>query len=499
MTAQIRHFASSSRKIQDVLIVAGVRTPIGSFRSCLASLPAPQLGAIAIERVIAKAGISKDAVNEVLMGTVLQAGMKQAPTRQAALLAGLPKSIICTTIHKVCASGMKTIMFAAQALMLGHQRVMIAGGMESMSNVPFLMKRGDTPYGGISLQDGITYDGLLDAYSNIHMGNCAEKTAKDLNLSRDEQDEFAITSYKRTASAVDSGVFDSQIAPVTIKGKKGKPDTTIKVDEEYKKVNFDKFKSLPTVFQKEGGTVTAANSSTLNDGAAACLLMNSDAVDKFKAKPLARIVGFADAAVEPIDFPIAPVYATKKLLAETGVKIEDISLWEINEAFSAVVLANMKMLNIPHDKVNIHGGAVSLGHPIGMSGARIVLHLAHVLKPGQKGLASICNGGGGASAMLIEKLRRSFCLKVGSRLPVVTMYTKSSCSLCEESLDRLKHLFNRFHLVKVDIELPANKEWADKYRYEIPVFHFEGHFLMKNRAKIELLQQKLEEYEKQFI
>ena len=300
---------------------------------------------------------------------------------------------------------MKTVQLAAQTLMLGQgQEVIVAGGMESMSNVPFYLKRGQTPYGGVNLVDGIVNDGLWDVYNKFHMGNCAENTAKKLNISRQEQDAFGISSYKRSAQAWKDKVFDSEITPVRIPGKKGKPDIVVAEDEEYKRVNFDKFGQLATVFQREGGTVTAGNASTLNDGASAVILMTAEAAEKYKCKPLARIIGFADAETDPIDFPIAPALAVPKLLKQTGVRKEDVARWEINEAFSLVVLANMKVLDVDISKVNINGGAVSLGHPIGMSGARLVTHLAHSLKKGEIGCASICNGGGGASSILIEKL-----------------------------------------------------------------------------------------------
>ncbi|XP_054723819.1 acetyl-CoA acetyltransferase, mitochondrial-like [Uloborus diversus] len=388
----------------DVVIVSAVRTPIGSFRSSLASLTASRLGAIAVEGAVEKAGISKEDVQEVYMGQVLQAGAGQAPARQAALGAGLQISTPCTTVNKVCASGMKAIMLAAQNLMLGHQEIMVAGGMESMSNSPYYLARGETPYGGVHLLDGLVQDGLIDAYKKIHMGVCGENTAKKMDITRHQQDEFAVNSYKKTAKAVESGLFKNQIIPVTVPGKRGKPDVVVNEDEEYKRVNFDKVPKLPTVFQKENGTITAANASTINDGAAACVLMTTEAAKRMKVKPLAKIIGFADAAVDPIDFPISPAFAIPKVLGKTGLKIEDIALWEINEAFSVVVLANIKMLNLDPEKVNVNGGAVSLGHPIGMSGTRIVNHLVHVLSPNQYGLASICNGGGGASAILIQKL-----------------------------------------------------------------------------------------------
>lgn len=388
----------------DVVIVSAVRTPIGSFRSSLASLSAPKLGSVAVQAAVEKAGIPINAVQEVYMGHVLQGSVGQAPARQAALGAGLNVSTPCTTVNKVCASGMKSIMLASQNLMLGHQEVMVAGGMESMSNTPYYLARGDTPYGGVALLDSLVYDGLTDAYKKIHMGVCGENTAKKMGISRSEQDEFAINSYKKTANSVEKGFFEKEIVPVTVQGKRGKPDIIVSTDEEYKRVNFEKLPQLPTVFQKENGTITAANSSTINDGAAACVLMTAAAAQRLKVKPLARVVGFADAAVEPIDFPISPVFAILKVLKQTGLKKEDVTLWEINEAFSVVVLANIKMLDLDPLKVNAHGGAVSLGHPIGMSGARIVNHLVHALKAKEYGVAAICNGGGGASTLIIQKI-----------------------------------------------------------------------------------------------
>merc|ERR1711962_10573 len=342
--------------------------------------------------------------DEVYMGAVLQGGMGQAPDRQAALYAGIPKSVPCTAVNKVCASGMKSIMQASQALQLGQNSVMVAGGMESMSNVPFYMKRGDTPYGGVNLRDGLTSDGLTDVYNKFHMGNCGENTAKKLGISREEQDEYGMESYRRANKAYSEGNVGAEIVPVEVKGKRGKPSVMVTEDEEFKKVNFDKFSKLPTVFQREGGTVTAGNASTLSDGAAATVLMTEEALKEYGATPLARILGYADGATEPIDFPIAPKFSTDKLLNNLGMKASEVDLWEINEAFSVVVLANMKLPHLDHDKVNIHGGAVSLGHPLGASGTRIVNHLVYSLQPGQRGVASICNGGGGASAIMLEKL-----------------------------------------------------------------------------------------------
>lgn len=299
---------------------------------------------------------------------------------------------------------MKSIMLGAQALQAGHQDVVLAGGMESMSNVPYYLKRGQTPYGGVNLVDGVVFDGLTDVYNKIHMGNCAENTAKKLGITKQQQDEFAINSYKRSAQAWQNRVFDSEIVSVNVPQRRGQPDAIFAEDEEYKRVNFEKFGKLATVFQRENGTVTAGNASTLNDGAAALILTTQAAADRLSLKPLARIVGFADGACEPIDFPIAPATAVPKLLQQTGVNKNDVALWEINEAFSVVVLACQHLMDIDPSRVNVHGGAVSLGHPIGMSGARIVVHLVHALKQGEKGVASICNGGGGASSIMIEKL-----------------------------------------------------------------------------------------------
>ncbi|MGH0157166.1 UNVERIFIED_CONTAM: hypothetical protein FKN15_067191 [Acipenser sinensis] len=347
-------------------------------------------------------GVPLEEVKEVYMGNVLQAGEGQAPTRQALLGAGLPVCTPATTINKVCASGMKSIMMAAQSLMCGHQDVMVAGGMESMSNVPYVMSRETPPYGGVKLEDLIVKDGLTDVYNKFHMGNCAENTARKSSIPRDEQDAYAINSYTRSRNAWETGVLAKEIVPVRIP-QKGKPDIVVTEDEEYKRVDFSKVPKLKAVFQKENGTITAANASTLNDGAAALVLMTADAAKRLNVTPLAKIVAFADAAVDPIDFPIAPAFAVPKILKAAGIKVEDIAMWEINEAFSVVVLANIKMLGIDPKKVNINGGAVSLGHPIGMSGARIVGHMVHNLKSGQYGLAGICNGGGGASSILIQR------------------------------------------------------------------------------------------------
>lgn len=396
---------SKKPQLNEVVIVSAVRTPIGSFSGSLSSLSATKLGSIAIQAAIERAnGLQKEEITEVFLGSVCQGGQGQAPARQATLFAGLPKSTICTTIHKVCASGMKSIALGAQSIQTGDQEVILAGGMESMSNVPYYLKRGQTPYGGINLVDGIVNDGLWDVYHKCHMGNCAEATAKKFGITRQQQDDYAIQSYKRSEAAWKGNKFGAEIAPVSVPQRKGKPDVVFSEDEEYKRVDFAKFGKLNTVFQKVDGTVTAGNSSTLNDGAAALILTSAEKAAKLNLKPLARIVAAQDAATEPLDFPIAPSLGIPKLLEKAGVNKNDVALWEVNEAFSVVVLANSLKLDLDPSKVNVHGGAVSLGHPIGMSGARLVVHLAHALKQGEYGVASICNGGGGSSSMLIQKL-----------------------------------------------------------------------------------------------
>lgn len=396
---------SNSKAMQDVVIVSAVRTPIGAFQSSLSTISAPALGTSAISAAVKKAGLKPEDVDEVYMGCALQAGLRQAPCKQAALGAGLPPSVPTTTINKRCASGMKAIMIAAQSLMTGHQKVMIAGGMESMSNVPFYIKRGATPYGGFEAQDGILYDGLHDPYDGSHMGDFAEFTARRLSISREDQDDFAIRSYELSQQAAKDGTFKAEIVPVPVPVPKKKGEFVfVSEDEEIKKFNKDKMKTLRPVFKKDGGTITAGNASTLNDGAAALVLMTSEAAKEKGVTPLAKIIDFCDAATNPIDFSIAPALAIKKLLASSGIKAEDVARWEINEAFSAVTLACLKELELSVDKVNLHGGAVSIGHPVGMSGARITVHLAHTLNKDEYGVAAICNGGGGASAIIIQKL-----------------------------------------------------------------------------------------------
>ncbi|XP_047129244.1 acetyl-CoA acetyltransferase, mitochondrial isoform X1 [Hydra vulgaris] len=397
-----RTFSISSHNNKAAYIVSAVRTPIGSFQSSLSSLSAPQLGSVAIKGAVENAKITVNDVQEVYMGHVCIAGLGQAPARQAAIGAGLPQSADCTTINKVCASGMKSIMMAAQSISCGSNEVMVAGGQESMSNVPFYLKREPLSYGGNSLIDGIVFDGLTDAYDKIHMGLCAEGTVSKYHITREEQDAYAIASYTKSKAAWESGVFEKEVIPVSVPNKKGSPKI-VSIDEEFTKVNFEKVPSLRPVFKKDG-TITAANASTLNDGAAAMVLMSEPALKRHNSLPLAVIVGFADAACAPVDFSIAPALAIPKALKNSGLSISDMSMIEINEAFSSVVLANIKELSLDPSKVNIHGGAVSIGHPIGMSGCRIVAHLVHNLNRGEYGVAAICNGGGGSSAIVIKKL-----------------------------------------------------------------------------------------------
>ncbi|XP_037082809.1 acetyl-CoA acetyltransferase B, mitochondrial-like [Pollicipes pollicipes] len=399
----VRRSLSTASGLNEVVICSAARTAMGSFLGTLAPLSSTQLGSVAVKAAVERAGIDPSAVQEVFMGNVLSANTGQAPARQAALFAGLSRSTPCTTVNKVCASGMKAVMLACQSLMTGANDVMVAGGMESMSNVPFYLPRGTTPYGGVKLVDGIAFDGLTDVYDKIHMGNCGENTARKLGISRAEQDEYSMESYRRTAAAFSSGAVGAELCPVTVPGGRGKPDTVLAEDEEYRNVNFDKFTKLRTIFDKEG-TITAGSSSKLNDGGAALVLMTAAAAAQHGCRPLARVLGFADAACDPIDFPIAPALAKQKLFAQLGMNKDDVDMYEINEAFAVVILANIKMLDLDPAKVNIHGGAISVGHPIGMSGARITTHLAHSLKAGQRGVASICNGGGGGSAIMLEGL-----------------------------------------------------------------------------------------------
>lgn len=388
-----------------VVIVSAARTPIGSFMGALSSVPAPRLGAAAIKGALEKINLDPKLVDEVLMGNVVQAGVGQAPARQAALYAGLSEAVACTTVNKVCASGMKAIMQGAQAIMAGDASIVVAGGMENMSSIPhYVHLRNGVKFGPTSLMDGMQKDGLTDAYDNNAMGVCADLCATEYNISREDQDNFAIQSYQRSAQAWDAGKFDAEIVPVAVPQRKGDPIMVTK-DEEYTNVRLDKIPTLNAVFTKEG-TVTAANASTINDGAAALVLMSEEKATEMGLTPLAVIRSYADAAQEPKWFTTAPAKALPKALAKANLSIEDVDYFEFNEAFSVVGLANAKLLNLDPAKVNVNGGAVSLGHPLGCSGARIVVTLLNVLHQNNAriGAAAICNGGGGASAIVIERL-----------------------------------------------------------------------------------------------
>ena len=387
-----------------VVIVSAVRTPIGSFMGALSSVPATKLGAAAIKGALNKINLDPKLVDEVLMGNVVQAGNGQAPARQAALYAGLSESVACTTVNKVCASGMKAVMQGAQAIMAGDAEIVVAGGMENMSLIPhYVHLRNGVKFGPTSLVDGMQKDGLTDAYDNNAMGVCADLCATEYNITREEQDNFAIQSYERSAAAWESGKFDTEIVPVEIPQRKGDAIIVSK-DEEYTNVKLDKIPSLAPVFTKEG-TVTAANASTINDGAAALVLMSEEKAQSLGLKPLAYIKSYADAAQEPKWFTTAPAKALPKALDKAGISISDVDFFEFNEAFSVVGLANAKILGLDNNKVNVNGGAVSLGHPLGCSGARIIVTLINVLNQNNAkiGAAAICNGGGGASAIVIER------------------------------------------------------------------------------------------------
>lgn len=378
---------------------------MGSFGGTLAGTPATRLGAVAIKGALEKIKLDAKLVNEVYMGSVMQANLGQAPARQASRFAGLPDNIPCTTVNKVCASGLKSVMLAAQSIMLGESEIVVAGGMENMSSVPYYLEsnRWGSKYGNVTAIDGLAKDGLTDVYSNVPMGNCAELCAKEKNISREEQDKFAVESYKRSAAAWSAGKFKDEIVPVEVKTKKG--DVLFAEDEEYKNVNFDKIPTLKPVFAKDG-TVTAANASTMNDGAAALVLMSKEKATALGLKPLAIIKSFADAEQAPEWFTTTPSVAVPKAVEKAGLKMNDINYFELNEAFSVVGIVNTQMMKLDPSKVNVNGGAVSLGHPLGASGARILVTLINVLKQNNAkyGAAGICNGGGGASAMVIENV-----------------------------------------------------------------------------------------------
>ena len=390
--------------MREVVIVSAVRTPMGSFGGSLSSVSATELAATAIKGAVEKAGIKSEMVQEVFMGNVLQANIGQAPARQAAKFAGLANEVPCTTVNKVCSSGMKSIMLAAQTIKAGDNNIVIAGGMENMSAVPHYLDKGRNgqKLGDMKLIDGLVKDGLTDVYNRVHMGNCAEICAKDMNFTREEQDAFAIESYTRSAKSWEEGRFNNEIVPVSVPQRRGE-DLIVSEDEEYKNVKMDKIPNLRAVFEKDG-TITAANASTINDGASALIIMSSEKADELGIKPLAKIISYADAAQEPEWFTTAPAKALPIALGKANMELSDIDYFELNEAFSVVGLANMKILGLSPDKVNVNGGAVSLGHPLGSSGSRIIVTLINVLKQngGKIGAAGICNGGGGASAMVIE-------------------------------------------------------------------------------------------------
>lgn len=391
---------------KEVFIVAAVRTPIGSFGGCLSALSATELGAAAIKGAVEKINLNPALIDEVYLGAVIQAGMGQAPARQAAKLAGLPDKVICTTVNKVCASGMKSIAIAAQNILLGDADIVIAGGMESMSNVPFYNtnQRWGNKYGDTVMLDGLAKDGLVDVYDKVAMGNFADLCARENSITRMDQDAFATSSYKKSQAAIENGLFEAEIIAVSIPQRKGDPIIVSK-DEEPFNVKFDKIAQLNPAFSKDG-SVTAANASTMNDGAAALILMSGEKVKELGLKPIAKIISFADAAQDPKWFTTTPSLAIPKALAKANLTTADIDFFEFNEAFSVVGIVNTQLLKLDPNKVNINGGAVSLGHPLGCSGARIVVTLIHVLQQqsGKYGAAAICNGGGGASAMVIEKL-----------------------------------------------------------------------------------------------
>lgn len=390
--------------MKEVFIVSAVRTPMGSFLGSLSAVPATKLGAVAVKGALDKINLDPKQVQEIYMGNVLQAGEGQAPARQVALGAGLSNETPSTTVNKVCASGMKAVTMAAQAIKAGDADVIVAGGMENMSSVPhYYNARNATKLGDVKMQDGMVLDGLTDVYNKVHMGVCAEKCATDYSISREEQDNFAIESYKRAAKAWSEGKFADEVVPVEIPQRKGEP-VIFAEDEEYKSVSFDRIPTLPTVFKKEEGTVTAANASTLNDGASALILVSKEKMEELGLKPLAKIISYADAAQAPEDFTTAPSKALPIALKKAGLELTDIDFFEFNEAFSVVGLANNKILGLDAAKVNVNGGAVAIGHPLGSSGSRIIVTLINVLKQnnGKYGAAAICNGGGGASAIVIE-------------------------------------------------------------------------------------------------
>ncbi|KAH8597198.1 Thiolase, N-terminal domain-containing protein [Bisporella sp. PMI_857] len=405
-----RHFSVSSapqREVQDAYILSAARTPTAKFNGSFLTVSAPQLGAVAIKSAIEKSKVPVSKITDVYMGNVLQGGVGQSPARQASIFAGLPSTVEATTINKVCASGLKAVVFAAQNIQLGLAEAQVAGGMENMSRVPYYTPRASSlpAFGNIQLEDGLIKDGLWDVYNQFHMGVCAENTAKKYNITREQQDEYAIQSYKRASDAWKAGAFKDEIAPVTVKGRKG--DRVIDTDEGYLDIKFDKVPTLKPAFVRDGtGTVTAANSSTFNDGASALVLGNKAIAQEYGSgsRVLARICGSADAAIDPVDFPVAPAKAVPLALKRAGIKKEDVAVWEFNEAFAAVIKANEQILGLEKAVVNPLGGAISLGHALGSSGSRILTTLLHQLKVGEYGVAAICNGGGAATALVVQRI-----------------------------------------------------------------------------------------------
>ncbi|TCD71289.1 erg10, acetyl-CoA C-acetyltransferase [Steccherinum ochraceum] len=395
-------FHTTMSQAHEVVIVAASRTPVGSFNGALKSVSATELGIVALKHAFEQSKIDPAVIEEIYFGNVVQAGVGQSPARQVALGAGMKTSSDATTINKVCASGLKSIMIAAQSISTGYKSTVVAGGTESMSNAPFLIPRTNPVFGKFETKDALETDGLFDVYNKVAMGNCAEAAAEKHQITRESQDSHCIESYKRAERAWKAGVFDAEVAPVTIKGKKG--DTVVKEDEEYKRVIYEKIPTLNPSFKKQGGTITPANASSLNDGASALILMSAEKAKELGVKPLAKVISYADAGVDPIDFPYAPAVALPIALKSAGLTVDDISLFEINEAFSVVVRIIEKTLGVDSAKINVNGGAVALGHALGNSGSRIAVTLVHALKSGQYGAAAICNGGGAGSAMIIQKL-----------------------------------------------------------------------------------------------
>lgn len=389
---------------KDVYIVAAKRTPIGSFNGCLSSFKATDLAGKAIKASLEEIKLEPTSIQRLYLGLAVQAGCGQAPAKQASIKAGLPTTCRDTLINEVCASGMQAVILGSNQIKHLGGECVIAAGAESMSNAPYYTTRKVPTYGGYKADDGLLVDGLSDTFNSCHMGDCAEHTAKKHEISRAAQDNYAIESYTRARQAWESGALKNEIVPLTIQGVRGEPDKSIDEDEEFKKLNIKKVESLKPCFDRVNGTITAANASSLSDGAAACVLMSTEALAKYQVKPLAKIVSYGEGACDPIDFATSPYDAVQDALAKANLTKDDIGLWEINEAFSVVALANMKLLGLDSSRVNINGGGVSIGHPLGMSGIRIVNTLVHQLKKGQFGCASICRGGGGSAAMIIEKL-----------------------------------------------------------------------------------------------